>query len=486
MQLTVTKFSIYGLVRSMLQIFQLIIKVSIFWLTVNVIHILLTKYLGERYNFYLSRNGIFLKFAQIQWHTDRFNSVPSDSFVRSHSSKIAAWFTCGAYLGIIIMFSSVLILIYTFISSFVKETGDSKILTPVVPGVNLPNSQIIPYLLTLLISGIFHEFGHALAAAREGVSMYGSGLFLFLIYPAAFVDLNTQALKRCDAFQRLRIFCAGVWHNCILMVGAYVLWTALPFLLFFFGYVKEHAVTVTSVEPGSALMNQVLPGTKLYSINNCIVPDKVAWGECLWKMYGDMPPGNCVNQSNLPKLISLTDCCEDGFVSPRNICFDSSGGVACLPARQVLKLFPCETDIDCSKGYYCYKPHLKEGHLLQIIHSTSDTKALFIGDPAHLYYSISVSDYSSKYFWSEFPNCIELFLIYVVSLSGALAIFNAVPAFYLDGQHMLNACMELLFDCSKNRFISREMVCFIIQLFSTALIAVNVINAFISVCVMYR
>ena len=468
----------------MWQIFQLIFRVSIFWLCINIVHILLTKYLGERYNFYLSRNGIFVKFSQIQWHTDRFNSAPNQEFVRRHSSKIAAWFSCGAYFGIIIMFSSIIILMYTLIASFTEGTEDSKILTPVVPGVNLPNNQILPYLLTLLISGVFHEFGHALAAAREGVSMYGSGLFLFLIYPAAFVDLNTAALKRCDAFQRLRIFCAGVWHNCIMMVAAYVLWSALPVLLFVVGYVKEHAVTITSVEHGSALMNQVFPGTKVYSINDCIVTDKVAWSQCLWQMYSDIPPGHCINQTLLSQLSSVVDCCEDEVISPKNMCFQSSEMGACLPARKVLNLFPCGTDTDCSIGGSCYKHHPNEGHLLQILHSSSNRKALFIGDPAHLYYSISVSDYSSKYFWNDLPNYTELFLIYVVSLSGALAIFNAVPAFYLDGQHMLNACMELMFDGCY--FISREMVCFIIQIFSTTLVVANIINAFISVCVLYR
>ena len=33
-----------------------------------------------------------------------------------------------------------------------------------VPGVNLPTSQLGYYLLTLLVCGIFHELGHAIAA----------------------------------------------------------------------------------------------------------------------------------------------------------------------------------------------------------------------------------------------------------------------------------------------------------------------------------
>ena len=387
------------------------------------------------------------------------------------------------------MFSSILILMYTFINSFVKQSEDSsKILTPVVPGVNLPNSQIIPYLLTLLFSGIFHEYGHALAAAREGVSMYGSGLFMFLIYPAAFVDLNTEALKRCDAFQRLRIFCAGVWHNCIMMVGAYVIWTSLPFTLFFLGYTKAHAVTVTSVDPGSALLNQVYTGTKIYSVNDCTVIDKASWAQCLWKMYDKTQlKGNCVSGPISSDLKSNTDCCEEGVTSPKSICFNSTAGTQCLYARKLLDQLNCSSDSDCGPGH-CYRPHPSEGYLLQLVHSSSDDKALFVGDPSHLYYTIHLSDYSSKWLWAQFPNCLEMFMIYVVSLSGALAIFNAVPAFYLDGQHMFDAFLEFVIGQSGHRVSSNLIsnVSFVIQLFSTALIAVNVLNAFISVCVMYK
>jgi len=35
-----------------------------------------------------------------------------------------------------------------------------------MPGVNLPMNQISYYLLTLLVCGILHELGHAIAAVR--------------------------------------------------------------------------------------------------------------------------------------------------------------------------------------------------------------------------------------------------------------------------------------------------------------------------------
>ena len=70
-----------------------------------------------------------------------------------------------------------------------------QVLTPVMPGVNLPSSQTGYYLLTLLVCGILHEFGHAIAAVREQVRINGFGLFVFGVYPGAFVDLYTEHLQ---------------------------------------------------------------------------------------------------------------------------------------------------------------------------------------------------------------------------------------------------------------------------------------------------
>lgn len=35
-----------------------------------------------------------------------------------------------------------------------------------MPGVNVPWSQVLYYLITLTVSGVFHEFGHAISAVR--------------------------------------------------------------------------------------------------------------------------------------------------------------------------------------------------------------------------------------------------------------------------------------------------------------------------------
>lgn len=81
---------------------------------------------------------------------------------------------------------------------------------------------------------------------REQVRVNGFGMFFVLIYPGAFVDLYTEHLTVISPLRQLRIFCAGVWHNAVLvLVGLLLLWS-LPFLLVPF-YVTGQGAVVFSV-----------------------------------------------------------------------------------------------------------------------------------------------------------------------------------------------------------------------------------------------
>lgn len=44
---------------------------------------------------------------------------------------------------------------------------------------------------------------------REQVRVNGFGMFVFVVYPGAFVDLFTTHLNLISPVQQLRIFCAG-------------------------------------------------------------------------------------------------------------------------------------------------------------------------------------------------------------------------------------------------------------------------------------
>ncbi|KAJ2884315.1 hypothetical protein IWW38_005441, partial [Coemansia aciculifera] len=103
------------------------------------------------------------------------------------------------------------------------DGGDAQWLRPVIPGITMPLGHLWYYLLSLIICAIIHELGHALAAARARIRLRSFGLFVIGVYPGAFVDLSRDKLEQAPVTQQLRIVCAGVWHNAVTALLAWLL-----------------------------------------------------------------------------------------------------------------------------------------------------------------------------------------------------------------------------------------------------------------------
>jgi len=77
--------------------------------------------------------------------------------------------------------------------------------------------------MSTILSIAFHEFGHAIAAASEGVEIEYVAIFVAVLFPGAFVALNYDLLQNRPLFSMLRIYCAGIWHN-VMVSHAIVHW----------------------------------------------------------------------------------------------------------------------------------------------------------------------------------------------------------------------------------------------------------------------
>ena len=61
--------------------------------------------------------------------------------------------------------------------------------------------------------------------------MVCAGLLVFAVFPAAYVELPTAQLVTKDPGHQLRVYTAGVWHNIVLALGAWIIAMATPTLL---------------------------------------------------------------------------------------------------------------------------------------------------------------------------------------------------------------------------------------------------------------
>lgn len=82
--------------------------------------------------------------------------------------------------------------------------------------MDIPFNEIGYYAATLATCSIVHELGHALAAAREDVQLFGLGILIFFTIPIAYVHISNEQLIALPLKNQLRIACAGIWNNIIL------------------------------------------------------------------------------------------------------------------------------------------------------------------------------------------------------------------------------------------------------------------------------
>ena len=159
-------------------------------------------------------------------------------------------------------------------------SSSSMDLTPVLPGINIPLSDLPFYVSTLVICGVLHELGHALAASREGVRINKVGAFLVIIFPGAYVDLSSEILAKISPWRRIKIFSAGIWHNLVIAGVAWALLWADPIVL---TPVFRAGVSVVSVVPESGAdgPSGLWPGDEILAVNDCKVDTFNDWQNCL-------------------------------------------------------------------------------------------------------------------------------------------------------------------------------------------------------------
>lgn len=56
----------------------------------------------------------------------------------------------------------------------------------------------------------------------------GFGVFVMVVYPGAFVDLHTEHLLAIPPKRQLKIYCAGIWHNFVLVLIGIVMLVTMP------------------------------------------------------------------------------------------------------------------------------------------------------------------------------------------------------------------------------------------------------------------
>lgn len=471
--------------------------VSLFWSGLFIADQVLRRYLPFKssYTKGLEECGVSLSFAHVRCYTTKFNRL---FHVLGNSSKSVCrcWFALGAVTGVLLMLLSVAVLVLTLYQAMTVSDSSQQVLTPVMPGVNLPWGDIAYYLLTLVVCGVFHEAGHALAATTEQVRVNGFGVFMLFLYPGAFVDLHSDQLAVVPPKRQLKIYCAGVWHNVILVLCALGVMWLTPYALAPF-YTTGVGAVVTSIPHDSVLAGKLEPGSVITKLNGCSVHSTGDWESCVSQVAASAQTGYCVAEEmmqNRPALReNLTmlakdgtrECCQENSLT--DICFQvfypqpRPSDYRCLTARVVSARRTCMHSRYCKEvlDHGCVFPAISHPSKLVRITHTGGKDVLFLGDPRLLPFTLSTSGYSpnSPHAPLWLPGLLLTLCRYFASLSSALALLNMVPAYFLDGQWTLTVLVDLCLEKRVPDLGRRNLICNCILTSGSLLLGLNVFLA---------
>ncbi|KAB1221607.1 Membrane-bound transcription factor site-2 protease [Morella rubra] len=153
---------------------------------------------------------------------------PLFRFGRRHARILRVWFSIGTGFGLTTLLAVTLILLWELgkaVHLFPQNKELDNLSTdllfgfsPSVSGLSMSFTDAGYILFSTLISVSMHEFGHALAAAcSEGIQMEYIAVFVAALFPGALVAFNHELLQALPQFTALRIYCAGVWHNAVVV-----------------------------------------------------------------------------------------------------------------------------------------------------------------------------------------------------------------------------------------------------------------------------
>jgi len=436
-------------------------------------------------------SGIDIGLFQIRWFTERFNNTLT-SFGRSCPGFLSAWFLIGAIISSLLIIPAISLLVITLVGQLSKAEGEDRVVIhPVLPGVNVPNSELGYYFLSLLVCSIYHEVGHAMAAASENVRVLGFGVFVLFVIPAAYVELPTDQLRTKSSLQQLRVFSAGVWHNIILVCFSLLVIQSLPVLSSPF-YRHGSSVCVTHVNTMSSVTGPsgITPGDEIVSISGAKVSNKDDVRKYIISAIQEANCGYCIPSQRLWDSASGIaargsydrDCCHNS--SANSLCFEfGESTTSCLEVRQLLVNVnrTCLDTTECSDNEVCVRPVFTSNTTKLVRMERRNAKDfLFVGNPALIYTSVQLSDYCPmlSFLSADLPDVMLKLCNYLLSFSGALAVLNVIPSLLLDGQHMMKVILELLLKGDLAKYRNKTQLT--LTLIGTGLVIANIGAGFLS------
>ncbi|URE05811.1 Peptidase family M50 [Musa troglodytarum] len=327
------------------------------------------------------------------------------SLGRRYARFLKVWFTVGAAFSFVTMIGVSMMLLWGTIGAFNLHQENSRVndllwsslfgTSSLLSNWSISVMDATSMIASTLLAVGLHEFGHALAAACEGLQIEYIAIFLALLFPGALVAFNNDWLQSLSHFASLRIYCAGIWHNVTLCAACVLIFLSLPMILHPL-YIHGEGPLVLGVPKASPFYGYLSPYDIVVAVDGSNIKSPHEWINIMAEVNSQMlaqiyetrdtqnsqvlnhRKGYCV-PDNWTEASSISNSCSDEFTafvrlpcSNSSLVIESLGGENkledkhCLIAKEVVKLKKCwngwqmngtdGTICECAEDESCMAP----------------------------------------------------------------------------------------------------------------------------------
>ncbi|KAM9964935.1 hypothetical protein ACTFIW_004730 [Dictyostelium discoideum] len=454
--------------------FSFVVKVIGIWIIFfGILKLIYIKYKDQiDIDGFLERTNLSVQLFYIGFSTTRLNSMIKSISNGRYERFWYYWFKIGSWVSLSLLPLSIGLLVYNLFIIFIKPTGIEPVISPIVPGVNVKGSDSWYLIISVLISMIIHELGHAIASYVSKCEINSIGFFFLFIMPGASVNLDYIELDKINLWQKLRIQCGGVWHNVVLCIIGYLLLSSSSFLLSPLYKISNDKLYITGIPNGSLLERNLNIGDQILSINDCKISNRSDLVECIYKEL-DKTRSYCISQNTITCLENVFNNNNNNNNNNTNVnlsnvnnkkinlinqidndkrlreCFginDATTLVECVPVS-------IDSPSECAKSKKeCINFNQFNYHIFHLNLLSQDfdnvEQLSFLGTAQQLWDSFIVNNYQSRFVFLngwDLPWYFNQFFSYLIPVSAGLAAFNAIAIPNMDGEHILETILSIIF-----------------------------------------
>lgn len=180
-------------------------------------------------------------------------------------------------IGIIVGLSQMAFIIYFLLRNLdllFQRAEQATGFVLLIPGLTISWGTLPYIIIVLFITLATHELAHGIAALIDNVPLKSAGIFLAVVMPGGFVEIDEDILNKSKIMTKLRVFAAGSFANITVWALIMILLTNFALTISPLYDSESSGVLITGlVENGPAQLEGLENGDVIFALNGTKITD---------------------------------------------------------------------------------------------------------------------------------------------------------------------------------------------------------------------